>query len=182
MNQITQARITHRTSDQHVYLGIDPGKDGAIVAIDERDKVHVLTLGNSTEQQIWFWMGQWINMPGYAVIEQIVARPTRFKQGAEWASSVLASTCYLYGSFCQLRAFLTAIEIPFEETIPQTWQKHYGMKRGIGETDAHWKTRLRRRAEQMFPREQISKSAADAFLIAKYCRHTTRGTVYAKNC
>lgn len=148
-----------------LFLGVDPGASGGI-AVLERLSGCVVTdtesLGNLSEKAIWDCIGIYRDAEAFAVIEKV---PTAI-------FGVGKSSCSkLYGSFCQLRAFLVAAGIPFEEVPAVKWQKEMGIpKRKKNETKTKWKNRLKSHAERLFPRTKVTLSICDALLIAEYAR------------
>ena len=62
-------------------------------------------------------------------------------------------------SYGALRMALVAAEIPFDLVTPQRWQ---GVMR----------CRSKRRAEELFPGLRVTRSTADALLLAEYARRT----------
>ena len=179
-------------SNGKVYIGIDPGMNGGLVAITP--KTVVVTPMPSTERDVYSWFYALPDI-GYqngamawnmmATIEKVSSMPrngvaSMFKFG--WG----------YGG---LRMSLIAVNIPFEETTPQTWMKAFGIaprvkpkkKRGStkkvgGESDTQWKDRLRAKAQQLFPDLECwgwnvteQRKVSDALLIAEYCRRKAEG-------
>jgi hypothetical protein len=115
----------------------------------------------------------------FAVIEQQTPRPTRWFNGKTktWQSSILRSTCVLYGSYLQLRAFLISADISFQEVTPQKWQKAFGLVKEKGEEPRAWKNRIKAKAQQLFPSQKVTLAVADALLIAEYNRRKRTGTL-----
>lgn len=169
------------------FLGIDPGLSGGLAAICGNDVVTIPM--PETERDIFDWMTSSRDLlVSFAVIERVHAMPgngvaSMFKFGQN------------YGS---LRMALVAAEIPFEEIQPRGWQKALGIlprkphtgvvvvlnkkgkevKRKVGgETDSEWKNRLRAKAQQFFPKVNITLATADALLIALYCKRQQEGTL-----
>jgi Holliday junction resolvasome RuvABC endonuclease subunit len=63
-----------------------------------------------------------------------------------------------------LRVAMTACRIPFDEVLPQRWQKALGcLSRGD-------KNATKRRAQDLFPSAHVTHAIADALLLAEYCR------------
>ena len=154
---------------QHaVYIGIDPGQSGGLVAL-YNDRV-VADAMPATERDIWDWFNPprspAVPVSVYAVIEKVHSMPN---QGV---SSTFKFGCG-YGG---LRMALIAAGIPFEEVTPQAWQKAMGIpRREKTESKTQWKNRLRSIAQQLFPSEKVTLKTSDALLIAEYCRRKNRG-------
>ncbi len=162
------------------FIGIDPGVNGALVALE--GKLVDVCRGDLSVQEVWGWLCvRAVRGDCFALIEQQTPRPTRFQQNGVWVSTVLASTCVLYGNYERLKGLLVASEIPFEDCPPKRWQE--GLKipaREKGETDGKWKGRLRRKATELFPKERVTLATCDALLIAEYARRCREGTLAVK--
>jgi hypothetical protein len=64
---------------------------------------------------------------------------------------------------------LAAQRIPFEEVLPQRWQKAMGIvyPKGQGRRD---KNITKQRAQALFPQLTVTHYGADALIIAEFCR------------
>ena len=154
-----------------VYIGIDPGKNGAMVALLENNVVDFAS--PETERDIWQWVekyGPWIDgeareepLHAFAVIEKVSgfignAHPgsAMFKFGQDYGGKRMA---------------LIAACIPFDEVPPQKWQKALGIApRKATEKKGQFKNRLKAKAQQLFPWVKVTLANADALLIAEYSR------------
>lgn len=160
-----------------VFIGIDPGLGGGVTALNGFE---VITREMpSTEKDLWEWLLEMTDTELYhgvkvfAVIEQQTPRPTYWfdKRTKRMTSSILKSTCLLYGQYLQVRMALTAAEIPFQEVPPAKWQKTIGIPgRKKGETTARWKNRLKQLAQSLFPKAKVTLKNADSLLLAHYCQ------------
>ncbi len=94
------------------YLGIDPGKSGAITIIDT-SVIGTCKL-DLTEQDIWCWLNENVNMvDAVATIENVHSMPQQSSQSG-----------FTFGkNFGFLLGMLTAIQIPYKLVTPQKWQK-----------------------------------------------------------
>jgi hypothetical protein len=137
------------------YIGIDPGKSGAIACLSMREP-EVFKLDN-TERDIWeFLSGLACEGNTQAVIENVHSMP-----GQGVASS------FKFGmSFGMLRGMLIASEMPFELVTPRKWQGYMGCLSG-GD-----KKVTRAKAQELFPKTKVFHWNADALLIAEYARRT----------
>jgi crossover junction endodeoxyribonuclease RuvC len=73
------------------------------------------------------------------------------------------SSSFKFGqNYGMLRAFLIALQIPFETVTPQKWQKTLGC---LTKGD---KNVSKRKAQELFPDLKITHKIADALLIAYY--------------
>ena len=165
--------------DNAVYLGIDPGQSGGLVALCG-DRV-ALTLMPVTERDVWDWLkaNSWITETSrnFAVLELVHSFP---HQG-------IASSFKFGVGFGGLRMALTGLGIPFALVSPQKWQQAMGIsprKKGKrkgkpsgdgwieigGESKTQFKNRLKAAAQRYFPLEKVTLATADAMLLALYCR------------
>jgi crossover junction endodeoxyribonuclease RuvC len=142
-----------------IYLGVDPGKSGAIAAV--RNSYTEVRKLSETEADISSWVEYIANLGGvlggvdkFAILEQVHSMP---KQGV--ASSFKFGASY---GFC--RGLLIAHKIPFETVTPSKWQAV--MKcRTKGDKNV-----TKARAQELFPDLKITHATADALLLAEYCR------------
>ena len=175
--------MTANTGPNAAYLGIDPGVKGGLAVLLQYGDVVSPDLGlnagpmPATEKDVWNWLKEACagckNV--YAVIEQQYPRPTALfdKKSKTWRSTVLASTCVLYGSYMGLRSMLVAAGVVWEQCPPMTWQKALGIpKKKPAENNTHWKNRLKEKASQLFPEEKMTLAKCDAVLIAEHCRRS----------
>src|SRR5262252_7264516 len=142
-----------------LYLGIDPGKGGGIVALSATSVCGVWPMP-ATEADIWAIFSvddRWLYTMAY--IEGVHAMP---KQGV--------TSAFTFGKgYGALLMALTAAGIPFEIVSPQKWQKALGcLSRGD-------KNITKRKAQQLFPQVKVTHAIADALLIAEYGRRLHQG-------
>ena len=165
-----------------VYLGIDPGASGGLACLTASGSVGCVPMP-ATEADVWWWVsGAGKELPGaaaFAVIEEQRPRPTAWfdRRTGKMQSSILKSTCLLYGNYLQIRGMVTAAGIPFEAVTPQKWQLSFGLKKDKGEAPGAWKNRLKAKAQQLFPAVKVTLATADALLIAEFCRRKRTGTL-----
>ena len=153
------------------FAGIDPGAMGAIVVLPESGDVKILRFGKSTEKEICdFVMDMAFEYECFCTIELVGAMPG---QGT--------SSMFNFGdSVGFVRGILTAAKIPFQQKVPRTWQKIFGITPRVtgkkeGETEeskTEFKRRVREKAEQLFPHVKMTNDIADALLIAEFTRRT----------
>lgn len=153
------------------YLGIDPGTNGALVALSTTGEVLYRASMPDTERDLWDWIRGLRGFAVQAVIEQVGG----FIKGQDGGGHP-GSAMFKFGKgYGNLRMGLVAAGIPFEEATPQKWQKIYSMSRAKTESKGEWKNRLKAKAQQLFPQEKITLALADAFLIAEFCRRKHEG-------
>ena len=137
------------------YMGVDPGKSGAIVVITEKGQLVDAIKLTDTEQEISRFVGlagQQENIK--AILEFVRSMP---RQGV--ASSFKFGVSYGF-----LRGLLTAHSIPFEEVTPSKWQGALGCR-----TKGN-KNITKQKAGELFPSHKWTHATADAVLLAEYGR------------
>ena len=140
--------------NEKVWLGVDPGKSGALSAIHENGEIEYI-LCKQTERDLWDWLkGQTDGKDAFALLEKVGARPG---QGV--------SSMFKFGtSYGFLRGILIACTIPFEEVTPATWQRAL---RCLTKGD---KNVTKSKAQELFPAIKVTHGNADALLIAEHCK------------
>ena len=140
------------------YVGIDPGKSGAIaVLFDDGEPPAIQKLDATPQDLIDFLRGyDTVNMR--AMLELVHAMP---KQG-------VTSTFTFGQNYGLLKGILAALQISYRLVTPQVWQRVLGCRSG------GVKNRTKAAAQQIWPRAKITHATADAMLIAEYCRRTWR--------
>jgi hypothetical protein len=149
------------------YIGIDPGSSsGCIAAILLNDKGNILEVktaefkDNTTKE--WFdWLGLIAKVykgDCLCILEKVHGMP----------DMGVASVSVFMKNVGHIEMALLALDIPFKEVTPQTWMKHYGMKKDKGESKPDWKRRLRERLQRIMPEFKCTNNTADAMLIAYY--------------
>jgi len=148
-------------------IGIDPGLSGAIAIIG--DSVTVTPLAKLTEHDAARHVAA--NTDAFAFIEKVGANrgPEGRRQGA--------SSMFTFGqSYGFLRGLLVALEIPFDEVLPQRWQQPFGLiRKNKNETTTQKKNRHKAKSQSLFPSVKITHAVADALLIAEYGRRLRNG-------
>jgi len=139
-----------------IFIGVDPGRSGAMAVVNGRGQVLHIVKNNSTERDLWQSLCDWAALTprSYAVIESVHSMP---KQGV--ASSFKFGVSYGF-----LRGLLIASGIRFTEVSPVKWQTAMRC-RTKGDKNVS-----KARAQQLFPRLHIVHANADALLLAEYAR------------
>lgn len=155
--------------DGRAFLGCDPGLQGALVAITPVG-IKVCRFGKATAKDMWTFLSELsFDYQCFCIKEKVWAMPATNSAGEE--RKMGASTSFVFGENNGfIKGLLVAAEIPFEEVTPQGWQKHYSLKKEKNEEQPAYKRRMKQRAEQLFPKENITADVADAFLLAEVCR------------
>lgn len=148
------------------YMGVDPGGSGGVAVICGKE-ITIKSMPD-TEQDVWNWIRGFQTVGLFATIEKV---------GGFIGKNQPGSAMFKFGqSYGSLRMALIAASIPFEEVVPQTWQKGLSIpKKTDKESKTQWKNRLKAKAQQLFPKEKITLATADAILIAEYCRRKREG-------
>ena len=141
-----------------IFLGIDPGKSGSLVALSEDGRILSLVKGDETEHDIAFWLRATAVVPGdcRATLERVNAMPG---QG-------VSSTFKFGKSYGFLTGLLVALQIPFKEVGPVQWQNAMSCRTG-GDKNVS-----KAAAQRLWPDKKITHAIADALLIAEYGRRT----------
>jgi hypothetical protein len=149
------------------YIGIDPGSSsGCIAVIMLNDKGNIIEVktcefkDNTTKE--WFdWLGIVARVykgDCLCILEKVHGMP----------GMGVTSVSVFMKNVGHIEMALLALEIPFKEVTPQTWMKHYGLKKEKDEGKPDWKRRLRERLQRIMPEFKVTNNTADAMLIAYY--------------
>lgn len=186
-NSITEDAYQNTSVSTMLYIGIDPGVAGGLVALGENGMVTATPMP-TTERDIAEWLKERLaccrsNNQIRVFLEQQIPRPTFLGVDSQGRPkrSILKSTCLLYGHYTMLRGMLIAFGLPFQEVLPQAWMKELGIATGKKKkvADSQWKDSLRGKAQQLCPQlplwsEPRTKgkqlAIADAVLIALFCQ------------
>jgi len=160
-----------------IFIGIDPGLDGAIAAVDANRTfaavfdMPVLELKDGRKKKRTLDLRSLLKIltdltaeeDCHAFIELVHSMP---RQGVR-------SMFTMGEGYGALKMALTALRIPFEEITPQRWKKMllYGTMKD--------KDASRSKAQQLFPSMSLSRKKdhgrADALLIAEFGRRQFLG-------
>ena len=148
------------------YIGIDPGSVSGCIAVitTEENSItswHTIEFGKMTTKE---WFNELFTISykenTFAVLEKV--------HGMPGMSTVAVST--FMKNVGHIEMALIACDIPFKEVTPQTWMKHYGMKKEKTESKPDWKRRLRELLQRLMPEFKVTNNNADAMLIALYAK------------
>lgn len=145
-----------------LVIGIDPGQSGGI-AFHFGDAVEVCRMP-ATERDLYELLNSaWDRMEWdiKCFLEKVGAMPG---QG-------IASTWKFAQHYGSIRMALVSLDIPLQTVAPRVWQKAVGIvPRGKSETKTQFKNRLKARAQELFPKINVTLATCDALLIAEYGR------------
>jgi hypothetical protein len=156
------------------YIGIDPGSTSgciAIIYLDDKGNfkgTDTIEFAKYTTME-WFerlrgcikddFLKEFKAPPDcMAVLEKVHGMP----------DMGVTSVSVFMKNVGHIEMALLALGIPFKEVTPQTWMKHYGMKKDKTESKPEWKRRLRERLQRIMPDFKVNNNNADAMLIAYY--------------
>lgn len=153
-----------------IYIGIDPGKSGAICVIDPSlvlfsDKITFRAFSEGVYADVLRHIsGNGLRQDCFCIVEKVHAMP---KQGV--------SSMFNFGAnFGFIQGLLTAFRIPFQLVDPRTWTKSFGCG---NDKDEHIRT-----AQRLYPEVDMRRTErctkchdgyADALLMAEYGKRIT---------
>ena len=141
------------------HMGIDPGKGGSIVIIEDRLVVEMYKMPEDSSELLEIFEKH--KDVDFAVLERVHGMP-----------GMGGVSMFTFGkNYGHIEMALMAIKIPFETVTPQKWMKEFQMtKKKFGESKTQWKNRLKSLAVKLFPKVKVTLAYADALLIAEYCK------------
>ncbi len=138
------------------YLGLDPGKSGAITVLAASGKIlGCYSFAKETPHDIVDYLEALTESYSItALVENVHSSP---QMGVVSAFSFGFNTGVVEG-------ILTALRIPFSKVRPMIWQKAMNcLTKGN-------KNITKQRAQQLFPSEKVTHAIADSLIIAEYHR------------
>lgn len=164
------SQLPHVRHFQSMYfIGIDPGKSGAIAVIDHEGRV---------------WDTNTFNEKDYAVLLREMSHPNigSVKVVLEHVGAMPGQgsvSMFNFGSnFGFIRGLLTAYEIPYELVRPQKWKRMFSCT-----SDKNTSVDV---AQRLFPDVDLRRTArcskphdgiAEALLMAEYCRRANLNSI-----
>ncbi|UKK61128.1 crossover junction endodeoxyribonuclease RuvC [Prevotella communis] len=148
-------------------LGIDPGKGGGLAVIDsESHEVIDVTAMPETLADISDFVERHKDAQ-CAYIEIVHSMP---KQGV--------SSTFTFGQFYgYVQMAVACHKIRCIDVLPSKWQTALSVKSKKDESYTQHKTRLKGKAQQLFPKTKVTLKNADALLIAEYGRMKENGSL-----
>jgi hypothetical protein len=154
-----------------IVIGIDPGKDGGVAAIDTSVEMRDGTQVNKMPEDaagLWHLLAQFSG--GTAVLESVRSSP-----------QMGVTSAFTFGrGFGRLEVALVAASISTHETRPQAWQRALMIpptpslgkdRKARAQAQAIHKKKLIAKAGQLFPWMKVYGWNADALLLAYYASH-----------
>lgn len=139
-----------------VYIGIDPGKSGALAVISDDGSVSIVPFDPETYKETL----RYASGPTRAVLEHVTAMP---KQG-------VTSMFHFGENFGYIKGLLEAFQIPYELVRPQKWKKEFGISDKNSSVEC---------CKRLFPGVPLRRTErcrkdddgmAEALLMAEYAR------------
>lgn len=150
----------------NIYIGIDPGESGGMVALNQDGVVlSQCRFTNHTKQEI----SDTLRGLTLDIFDNDNIVKCYFEKVHSMPKQGVSSTFKFGFNAGFIDGLLVAHRIPYEEVTPQKWQAYLSC-RSKGD-----KKMLQQKAQQLFPQHKITKDIADAFLIAEYGRRVELG-------
>lgn len=142
------------------YIGLDLGSNGGVVILKETGEVETVFKNPDNVKEWVEKLRVYSDKHCFCLTEKVHSQPINGGKANFTFGRTVGITLTL----------LEVNQIPFQEITPQTWLKGFMMKKEKSETSTSWKNRLKAKAQQLFPKENVTLWNADAFLIAEFCR------------
>jgi hypothetical protein len=156
-----------------LYLGIDPGVNGAIAWLLPGYGGVGFKKMPDTERDLFDLIGEIVkDAHAVALVERIGSIPGMWdaKEKVYKLKTKPSSFGTLMRNYGALRMALIGNGVPLLEVETKKWQAHYGLLRtSKTESDTLKKNRHKAKAQQLCPNVKITHANADALLIANYC-------------
>jgi hypothetical protein len=149
-------------------IGIDPGKSGGIAwssPLGDCAAPMPATLGDFRKLIFDILLDQQFFTNDATVTCYIEELPKFVRAIPSSAVFVMARN---YG---QLEGVLAGFQVQTVHVRPQVWQKALGLGDSKGMTKTQWKNKLKGRAQDLYPEEDITLKTADALLIYHAAQH-----------
>lgn len=154
------------------FVGIDPGSVSGCIAIIYGDafvreeKYRIIYMGECTLREWYDSLSEAVFLTDIiCVLEKVHGMPG---MGVPAISSFMKNVGHI-------EMALVSLGISFKEVSPQSWMKHYGLKKEKTESKAEWKRRLRECLQRLLPDFKVTNDNADAMLIALYAKEVFGG-------
>lgn len=147
-----------------LYIGLDLGSNGGVAVIDTNGSIIEVFKNPDTVTDWIARLSAYTGKQCFCITEKVHSMP----QNGGKANFTFGRTTGITLTLLEVN------KIPFQEITPQTWMKHYMMKKEKSESNTEWKNRLKNKAQQLFPTHAVTLWNADALLMAEYCRRVIR--------
>lgn len=146
------------------YIGIDPGSSSGCIAIISKagcgELRSTIEFSKYTTKEWFDELKSIADHDCVAVLEKVHGMP---------GMNVVAISSFMK-NVGHIEMALLALDIPFTEVTPQSWMKHYNLKKDKDESKPDWKRRLREHLQRIMPDFKVTNNNADAMLLAIYCK------------
>ena len=142
-----------------IFIGVDPGKSGAIAALVPGSDPVIIRLDGTDWDIAEELRDVTTGEACFAILEKVHSMPG---QG-------VASSFKFGQSFGKLEMLLACLEIPFDYVTPAKWQGDMSCR-----TKGN-KNITKAAAQRLFPSLKITHRNADALLLAEYARRVEGG-------
>ena len=144
------------------YIGIDPGKSGGLMIIDEAGKAEAHKCPEKVfDMSVLFKIAIGNTAPDNVklLMERVWARPTNATRAA-----------FTYGvNYGQWLGIAASHEVKTYTELPLNWMKWFGCPKGMISRDR--KNWLKDKAKELYPNiKKITLATADAILICHYAK------------
>lgn len=150
------------------YIGIDVGKSGAMVSIDETGAVEIVPFDEEAYRDA---LDRWFNDDCVAACEKIHSMP---HQGVTSSFSFGQNYGWILG-------LLYAYRVPVNLVSPMAWKKMFGVQLTKDASKAEKKAKTISEMKRLFPSVSLKRTErskvdddniADALAIAEFCRRS----------
>lgn len=148
------------------WIGVDIGKSGAMVSLDESGNVEVIPFDEESYRDA---LDRWKDDSVTAACENVHSMP---KQGV--------SSSFTFGqNFGWILGLFYAYRISVNLVSPMAWKKHFGVQLGKNASKAEKKSKTISVMKQLFPSVSLKRTErskvdddniADALALAEFCR------------
>lgn len=139
-----------------IYIGIDPGKSGAVAIILNDGSLYTEKYPDTIHDLVKL-MSICSDYNSHCVIEAVHSMPG---QG-------VASTFTFGMNYGIWLGILSCSLIPYKRVTPHKWMKHYGT---MPKDRPARKKYIKQLAQERYPKHKVTLYNADAILIAQYCK------------
>lgn len=143
--------------DIRLYIGVDPGTEGAMTALGDGIEPKIINFAKLTESEIVEAVRDFGDMCNENWFGSLEAVHSMKGQG-------VSSTFKFGKAYGFIRGVLISCGVPFEDVTPQTWQKEL---KCLTKGD---KNVSRAKAQQLFPGLKMTNKTCDSVCIAEYTR------------
>ena len=150
-----------KNSHSKVFVGIAPGKSGAITVLQGNKIKSYKCPDNTIDMAVLFGIGMKGSTLNTVVgIEKVWAFPTDAKSRAFAFGMNYGMWHGIGGSF----------EVKMKEITPREWMSHFEVPKKL--TKTHRKRLIKEKAMSMYPKIKVTLYNSDSILIARYLQDT----------